>query len=59
MKNYDIYTNEYGDAIVEVFNEGEEEMLRMQQSLTQQGYIISQVCGCFIKCHKVGEGEER
>ena len=53
--NYIIYTNEYGNAIVEVLNEGEHEMLSVQKSLIEQGYIISEVCGLFIKCHKISD----
>ena len=58
MRNYNIYTDEYGNCIVEVYNQGEHEMLSIQQSLTKQGYVITGVDGLFIKCHKIGEGEE-
>lgn len=58
MMNYIIYKSDFGDCIVEIFNEGEQEMLSIQQSLTQQGYIITDVCGLYIKCHKVNEGTE-
>ena len=59
MSNYIIYKDDYGNCIVEVLNKGEHEMLSVQQTLTQKGYIISEVFGTFIKCYKVGEYEER
>ena len=58
MNNYIIYKDEYGNCIVEVLNQSEHEMLSVQQTLTQKGYIISEVCGTFIKCRKINEGEE-
>lgn len=59
MSNYTIYTNETGEVIVEVpLNATENEMLSIQQSLTEQGYIIYFVCRPFIKCHKIGQGVE-
>lgn len=58
MSNYIIYKDEYGHCIVEVLNQGEHEMLSVQQALTIRGFIISEVCGTFIKCHQVGESEE-
>ena len=59
MKNYIIYENETGDVVVEVaLNTTESELLSIQQSLTEQGFIINFVCRPFIKCHKIGQGEE-
>ena len=57
MSNYIIYKDEYRNCIVEVLNQGEHEMLSVQQTLTQKGYMISEVCGTFIKCYQVGEEE--
>lgn len=59
MSNYIIYKNEYGNCIVEVLNQGEHEMLSVQQTLTRKGYIISEVCGIFIKCYEVVPPEEK
>ena len=58
MSSYIIYKDDCGNCIVEVLNQGEYEMLSVQQTLTQKGYIISEVCGTFIKCHKIIEDEE-
>lgn len=55
MNGYIIYESEYGDFLVEMLNEGREELYRIEKSLIEQGFIISKVEGLFIKCHKVRE----
>lgn len=52
MKNYKIYTSEYGDyIIVEIYNETD--LLNIQYDLVSQGYIIAElIAGKFIKCMK-------
>ena len=52
MRNYTIYTSEYGDeVIVEIYNKGDYELLNVQKDLISQGYIIEEVCGKYIKCY--------
>ena len=58
MMNYIVYTSEFGDCIVEVFNENENDLLNVETQLVTKGYIITEVSGKYIKCHKVGQGEE-
>lgn len=61
MMNYILYTNEYGDCIAEVFNYNESEMLDVQKQLVAKGYLILEIIGRFIKCHKTsayGENNE-
>lgn len=57
MMNYIIYKSEYNEYIVELLNNTETDMLEVQQQLTKQGYIITDVLGRYIKCYKVGGGE--
>ena len=53
MSNYIIYKSEETDEyIVEMFNEGLDELYNVQHSLVQQGFIIIKVDGLFIKCLK-------
>ena len=58
MMNYIIYTSEYGECIVEVLNLNEQDLLEVETSLIKQQYIITEVDGRFIKCHKFGQGDE-
>lgn len=57
MMNYVIYKSDFGYCIVEVLNLNDNDMLEVQQSITKQGYIITEVCGSYIKCYKKGELE--
>ena len=58
MKSYIIYKNdEFNEYIVEILNEGQRELLSVEQDLVRQGYVITQVIGVFIKCFKI-ESEE-
>lgn len=52
MMNYIIYKSDFGECIVEVLNLNDSDMLEVQQSITKQGYIITEVCGKYIKCYK-------
>lgn len=52
MMNYIIYKSDFEDCIVEVLNLNDSDMLEVQQSITRQGYIITEVYGRYIKCHK-------
>ena len=58
MMNYIIYTSEYGDCIVEVLNLNDQDLLQVETSLIKQQYIITEVDGRYIKCHKIGSGSE-
>ena len=50
MMNYIIYKRDDEDCIVEVLNLSD--MLEVQQKITQKGYVITEVCGRYIKCYK-------
>ena len=52
MMNYIIYTSEFGECIVKVLNLNNDDMLEVQQSITEQGYIITNVDGRYIECFK-------
>ena len=53
MSNYIIYKSEETDEyIVEMLNEGLDELYNVQHSLVRQGFIIIKVDGLFIKCLK-------
>jgi len=53
MRNFELYTNENGDCICEMLNEGLEELQNVEGELIRMGYVITNVKGLFIKCLKV------
>ena len=57
MQSFTIYkeTEEGFEYIVEMYNEGYENLQRVEKQLIEQGFIITEVTGLFIKCVKLSE----
>ncbi len=55
MQDYTIYkeVEEGFEYIVEMYNEGYENLQRIEKHLIEQGFIITEVKGLFIKCVKM------
>lgn len=52
MSNYIIYRDEFDRYIVEILNEGVDELYEVEKDLVYKGFIITEVMGMFIRCHK-------
>ena len=52
MSRYIMYTDEFNKYIVELLDEGVDELYEVEKELIEQGFVISTVIGTFIKCFK-------
>ena len=52
MNWYIVYKSEFDDYIVELLNEGIDELYEVEKDLIEKGFVISTVIGTFIKCFK-------
>jgi hypothetical protein len=52
MSRYIIYKDEYNNYIVELLNEGINELYEVEKELIEKGFVIDTVIGIFIKCFK-------
>lgn len=55
MNSYIVYKDEDDNYIVELLNEGIDELYEVEKELIEKGFIISTVIGTFIKCFKKEE----
>lgn len=55
MQNFTIYkeVEEGFEYIVEMYNQGYENLQQVEKQLIEQGFIITEVSGLFIKCVKM------
>lgn len=52
MSRYIVYKDEFDNYIVELLNEGVDELYQVEKELIEKGFVISTVIGTFIKCFK-------
>lgn len=59
MSRYILYTDESNNYyIVELLDEGIDNLYEVEKDLIEKGFVISTVIGTFIKCFKKKENKE-
>lgn len=52
MSRYIVYKDEFNKYIVELLDEGIDNLYEVEKELIEKGFVISTVVGTFIKCFK-------